>query len=68
MFVHPKTGSKGSSNITEESKKLLYEGVLESIDCKDFYKIDVDIQNPKKLIFTHISEVPKEKEGDKAED
>lgn len=31
MFVHPKTGSEGFENITDESKALLYKKVLECI-------------------------------------
>jgi hypothetical protein len=31
MFVHPKSGSLGFDNITDESKTILYKKVLESI-------------------------------------
>lgn len=42
MFIHPKTGSLGYENITDESKALLYKRVLESIKTKSFYEITVD--------------------------
>lgn len=42
MFVHPKTGSLGYENITDESKALLYKRVLESIKTNNLYKITVD--------------------------
>jgi hypothetical protein len=41
MFVHPKTGSLGYENITDESKALLYKRVLESIKTNNLYKITV---------------------------
>ena len=49
MFVHPKTGSLGYENITDESKALLYKKILESIRNDTLYKITVDKNN---LIFT----------------
>lgn len=42
MFVHPKTGSLGYENITDESKALLYKRVLESIKTNNLYKIIID--------------------------
>ena len=42
MFVHPKTGSKGSENITDESKAYLYKKVLECIKSEDLYKLTLD--------------------------
>lgn len=39
MFIHPKTGSLGYDNITDESKAKLYKEVLESIKTKKLYKI-----------------------------
>ncbi len=42
MFVHPKTGSLGYENITDESKALLYKRVLESIKTNKLYKITLD--------------------------
>lgn len=48
MFIHPKTGSLGYENITDESKALLYKKVLESIKTNNLYKITVDKNN---LVF-----------------
>lgn len=42
MYVHPKTGSKGSSNITDESKAYLYKKVLECIQTNDLYQLSLD--------------------------
>lgn len=42
MFVHPKTGSLGSDNITDESKVYLYKKVLECIQSEDLYKLSLD--------------------------
>lgn len=47
MFVHPKTGSKGSENITDESKAYLYKKVLECIKSEDLYKLTLDEKQTK---------------------
>ena len=39
MFVHPKTGSLGSSNITDEHKASIYKDVLDSIKTNDLYLV-----------------------------
>jgi hypothetical protein len=39
MFVHPKTGSEGSDNITDESKAKIYKEVLDCIKNNDLYKL-----------------------------
>ncbi len=49
MFLHPKTGSLGYENITDESKALLYKKVLENIRTNDLYIVSV---GNNKLIFT----------------
>jgi hypothetical protein len=49
MFLHPKTGSLGYDNITDESKALLYKKVLESIKSNNLYIVSVDNN---KLLFT----------------
>jgi hypothetical protein len=49
MFVHPKTGSLGSSNITDELKANIYKDVLESIKNNDLYLLS-KVEN--KLTFT----------------
>jgi hypothetical protein len=41
MFVHPKSGSLGFDNITDESKTILYKKVLESIKIDNFYVMSV---------------------------
>ncbi|MCC7453373.1 MAG: hypothetical protein IT222_04340 [Crocinitomix sp.] len=51
MFVHPKTGSQGSENITDESKAYLYKKVLESIQSKDLYKLTLN-EKKTKINFT----------------
>ena len=48
MFLHPKTGSLGYENITDESKALLYKKVLEGIKANNLYEIEVENN---KLIF-----------------
>ena len=39
MFLHPKTGSLGYENITDESKALLYKKVLECIKTNNLYEV-----------------------------
>ena len=48
MFVHPKTGSLGYENITDESKTLLYKKVLDCI--KDNKLLMITVEN-NKLVF-----------------
>lgn len=50
MFVHPKTGSLGYDNITDESKAALYKKVLTCIEVNDLYKVTLDVKG-EKLIF-----------------
>jgi hypothetical protein len=55
LFVHPKTGSMGYDNITDESKALLYKRVLECIPTKNLY----ELTNEKdKLIFKKLEGCP----------
>ncbi len=42
MFVHPKTGSHGFDNISDDSKKFLYKEVLASLKSKDYYVVNVE--------------------------
>jgi hypothetical protein len=51
MFVHPKTGSLGADNITDESKALLYKKVLECIQTNDLYKVTLNAEN-RTLVFS----------------
>jgi|SRR5690606_29330764 len=53
MFVHPKTGSKGSENITDESKAYLYKKVLECIKSEDLYKLTLD-ETQTKINFVKV--------------
>ena|SRR5690242_7616444 len=48
MFLHPKTGSLGYENITEDSKALLYKKVLECIKTNNLYQVSVE---KNKLVF-----------------
>ncbi len=41
MFLHPKTGSMGFDNITNESKSLLYKKVLNDILNNELYELNV---------------------------
>lgn len=50
MFVHPKTGSLGADNITDESKAYLYKKVLECIKSSELYRIELS-DNKRNLIF-----------------
>ncbi len=51
MFVHPKTGSLGADNITDESKALLYKRVLECIQTNDLFYVTVNAET-NTLVFT----------------
>ncbi len=50
MFVHPKTGPMGSSNITDQSKVYLYKKVLKSIKDNDLYELCLE-NNDTVLVF-----------------
>lgn len=54
MFLHPKTGSLGFDNITDESKSLLYKKVLDSITTNNLYIVS---KEENKLIFTQTEQV-----------
>lgn len=41
MYVHPKTGSRGSTNITDESKAYLYKNVLERIKSNNLFEMQL---------------------------
>ncbi len=56
MFVHPKTGSQGSENITDESKAYLYKKVLDCIESDDLYKLSLD-ESKKKINFDKLVKV-----------
>jgi hypothetical protein len=42
MFVHPKTGSMGYDNITDESKAALYKTVLTCIKTNNLYEVSME--------------------------
>jgi len=50
MFVHPKTGPMGSSNIDDESKAYLYKKVFNCIKSDDLYVLSLD-NSKKKTVF-----------------
>ena len=56
MFVHPKTGSMGSSNINDESKAYLYKKVLDCIKSDNLYVLSLD-DSKKKIIFKEKPEI-----------
>ncbi|MEA5459934.1 hypothetical protein VB796_12840 [Arcicella sp. LKC2W] len=45
MFVHPKTGTLGSDNITDESKAYLYRKVYECIENESLYLLELNTEN-----------------------
>lgn len=49
MFVHPKTGTAGIDNISDEFKSELYKKVLNCIKMDDFYYLS---NENNRLIFT----------------
>ena len=53
MYVHPKTGSKGVGNITDESKAHLYKEVLKCIKTNDLYELSLD-EMRKNITFEKI--------------
>lgn len=50
MFVHPKSGPKGSRNLKDDSKAYLYKKVLSCIKEKQFYELTLN-SNENKIIF-----------------
>lgn len=49
LFVHPKTGSMGASNITDHSKALLQKKLYESIISNNLFLVTIEND---KLLFT----------------
>ncbi len=54
MFIHPKTGTLGSENITDESKANLYKKVVECIKNDHLYELTLDTKI-NTIIFEKIS-------------
>jgi hypothetical protein len=44
MFVHPKTGSLGYENITDDSKAYLYKKILECIKNKELLELTLNLE------------------------
>ncbi len=42
MFLHPKSGSLGYENITDDSKAFLYKKVLECIKTNNLYEVSIE--------------------------
>jgi hypothetical protein len=42
MFIHPKTGSMGSDNITPDAKAKIYKEVLEAIKTDNLLKVKLE--------------------------
>lgn len=55
MFVHPKTGTLGSENITDKSKADLYKKAVECIKNDDLYELTLDIET-NSIIFEKITQ------------
>ncbi len=51
MFVHPKTGPKGSPNISDDYKPIIYKNTLAAIKSNSLYSVTCNVENTK-LIFT----------------
>ena len=51
MYIHPKTGTLGGRNITDESKTALYKKMYLAIESNDLFELKV-LDN--KLIFKKI--------------
>lgn len=59
MFVHPKTGPVGSSNIDDEYKTYLYKKVFTSINENDLYEMTLN-DTKKKIIFSKSIQIMEE--------
>lgn len=55
MFVHPKTGSEGASNTSNEYKAHLYKEVLRCIKENDLYELSLS-ESGKKIVFKHLGD------------
>ncbi len=45
LFIHPKTGSEGSENITDEYKALLLKNLVNSLKSGNIYKVNATKDN-----------------------
>jgi hypothetical protein len=55
MYLHPKTGSLGYENVTDDSKAYLYKKVLECIKSKELYRLSLD-KVGEKIVFEKVSQ------------
>lgn len=55
MYAHPKTGSMGSDNITDESKTYLYKKVLKCIKSNELYQLKLS-ESRDEIIFSKVQE------------
>lgn len=53
MYVHPKTGSMGSENLTRETISSLYKKVYECIEANDLYLVQAS-EDKTRLAFINI--------------
>lgn len=53
MFVHPKTGPSGATNIEDESKAYLYKKVYKAIKSEDLYTLNLD-KKTNTIIFNKL--------------
>ncbi|WMJ75558.1 hypothetical protein RCC89_20695 [Cytophagaceae bacterium ABcell3] len=54
LFLHPKTGADGASNITNEAKAKLLKLVVEAIKTQKLFSVSTD-KEKKELIFSEFS-------------
>ncbi len=47
MFVHPKSGSLGASNIDDDYKAYLYKKVLDCVESDDMYELTLNEEKSK---------------------
>lgn len=53
MFVHPKTGSMGASNLNDKSRSYLYKEVLECIKQQNLYSLRLNDEE-NKILFERV--------------
>ena len=58
MFIHPKSGPQGSSNITDEAKAKFYKRVLEAITTNELYSVSCNAKRTE-LVFEKVKKEKK---------
>ncbi len=62
MYLHPKSGSRGASNVTTETQAMLYKTVLEAINGKDeLFIVEWSGQKSDDITFTLVSDLLQKK-------